>query len=170
MFHFAGCGPPSCDGVTAITDRPVSRFGNPRIEACSAAPRGISLPATSFFASRSQGIPHVPLVAYPQISKPHEFVNRRHEVRTRRNPRALVSYLYSTFPIFKQPSFVHPAPLRGSRVKKFSAKELYFCEEPSQGYFVRFRRLLFQGRTGVSVGGPRATRLLLRYSNWISPT
>ena len=48
----------------------VSPFGNPRIKACSAAPRGLSQPATSFIAFWRQGIPHAPLVAWPfhQIS------------------------------------------------------------------------------------------------------
>ena len=34
----------------------VSPFGHPRIEACSAAPRGFSQPTTSFFGFRRQGI------------------------------------------------------------------------------------------------------------------
>ena len=38
-----------------------------RIAARSAAPRGISQLAASFITSRSQGIPHTPLVAYPHI-------------------------------------------------------------------------------------------------------
>ena len=41
----------------------VSPFGNPRIKACLAAPRGLSQPATSFIASQYQGIHHTPLVA-----------------------------------------------------------------------------------------------------------
>ena len=38
-------------------------FGNPRISACSAAPRGLSQPATSFIASWHQGIHRLHLVA-----------------------------------------------------------------------------------------------------------
>ena len=41
----------------------VPPFGNPRLKACLAAPRGLSQPNTSFIASRYQGIHHVPLVA-----------------------------------------------------------------------------------------------------------
>ena len=39
----------------------VSPFGNPRIKACSAAPRGLSQPSTSFIGSWCQGIHRVPL-------------------------------------------------------------------------------------------------------------
>ena len=39
----------------------VSPFGNPRIKACSAAPRGLSQPSTSFIGSWYQGIHRVPL-------------------------------------------------------------------------------------------------------------
>ena len=38
-------------------------FGNPRIKACYAAPRGLSQPATSFIASWHQGIHRLHLVA-----------------------------------------------------------------------------------------------------------
>jgi hypothetical protein len=41
----------------------VSPFGNPRIKACLAAPRGLSQLTTSFIASWRQGIHHLPLVA-----------------------------------------------------------------------------------------------------------
>lgn len=44
----------------------VSPFGNPRIKACLAAPRGLSQPSTSFFAGRRLGIHRLPLVAWPQ--------------------------------------------------------------------------------------------------------
>ena len=67
MFHFGAFRSLSCPRVTGFSSRRVSPFGNPRIEACSAATRGISQLAASFFASRSQGIHHVPLVACPHI-------------------------------------------------------------------------------------------------------
>ena len=41
----------------------VSPFGNPRIKACLAAPRGLSQLTTSFIASLCQGIHRTPLVA-----------------------------------------------------------------------------------------------------------
>ena len=41
----------------------VTPFGDPRIKACLAAPRGLSQPTTSFIASQYQGIHHMPLVA-----------------------------------------------------------------------------------------------------------
>src|SRR5436190_4822835 len=67
MFHFGACGILSCPRIWGFQSPGVSPFGNPRIEACSAATRGISQLAASFFASRSQGIHHVPLVACPHI-------------------------------------------------------------------------------------------------------
>ena len=67
MFHFGAYGSLPCGRVTGFSSRRVSPFGNPRIEACSAATRGISQLAASFIASRSQGIHHVPLVACPHI-------------------------------------------------------------------------------------------------------
>ena len=41
----------------------VAPFGNPRIKACLATPRGLSQLSTSFIASQRQGIHHVPLIA-----------------------------------------------------------------------------------------------------------
>jgi hypothetical protein len=41
----------------------VAPFGDPRIKACLAAPRGLSQLATSFVAYSRQGIHRVPLVA-----------------------------------------------------------------------------------------------------------
>ena len=43
-------------GVTPHNGRRVSPFGHPRINAFSAAPRGLSQPDTSFIGSRRQGI------------------------------------------------------------------------------------------------------------------
>ena len=67
MFHFGTSGPLTCARVPGFSSRGVSPFGHPRIEACLAATRGISQLAASFFASRSQGIHHPPLVACPHI-------------------------------------------------------------------------------------------------------
>ena len=50
----------------AVTEhylRQVSPFGNPRIKACLAAPRGLSQLTTSFIASLCLGIHRTPLVA-----------------------------------------------------------------------------------------------------------
>src|ERR1041384_2740638 len=73
MFHFGASGSPPCSGGTGFSSRRVSPFGNPRIEACSAATRGISPLAAPFLASWSQGIHHVPLVACPHILE-HQYV------------------------------------------------------------------------------------------------
>jgi hypothetical protein len=64
MFQFAGLPPPTLCvqvGVPAHYHGWVSPFGNPRIKAWSAAPRGLSQPPTSFIGSRCQGIHRVPL-------------------------------------------------------------------------------------------------------------
>ena len=71
MFQFGTFCFSGCPEMTRFYSRRVSPFGHPRIEACSAATRGISQLAASFVASRSQGIPHVPLVAYPHILELH---------------------------------------------------------------------------------------------------
>ena len=48
----------------------VAPFGNPRIKACLAAPRGLSQPTASFIAFQRQGIHQLPLVSFflPQPS------------------------------------------------------------------------------------------------------
>ena len=66
MFQFAGLPPPTLCvqvGVPAHYHGWVSPFGNPRIKAWSAAPRGLSQPPTSFIGSWRQGIHRVPLVS-----------------------------------------------------------------------------------------------------------
>jgi hypothetical protein len=64
MFQFARLPPLhlwiQCR-VPALSHGWVSPFGNPRINACSAAPRGLSQPSTSFIGSWCQGIHRVPL-------------------------------------------------------------------------------------------------------------
>jgi hypothetical protein len=66
MFQFAGLPPLTLCvqvRVPAHYHGWVSPFGNPRIKACSAAPRGLSQPSTSFIGSRCQGIHRVPFVS-----------------------------------------------------------------------------------------------------------
>ncbi len=53
--------------VTCISARRVAPFGNPRIISCYANPRSLSQLATSFVASKSQGIPHAPLFTFSMI-------------------------------------------------------------------------------------------------------
>ena len=62
MFHFPTFPPHALcvqAWVTGHDSCRVSPFGNPRIKAWSAAPRGISQPPTSFIGSRCQGIHRV---------------------------------------------------------------------------------------------------------------
>lgn len=61
MFHFPAYPPPKA--VPAHDGRRVPPFGNPRIKALLAAPRGISQPQTSFIGPVCQGIHHTPLQA-----------------------------------------------------------------------------------------------------------
>ena len=51
----------------------VSPFGNPRIKDCSASPRGLSQPSTSFIGSRCQGIHRVPLFSYLIKNTNHHY-------------------------------------------------------------------------------------------------
>ena len=55
--------------MTGHDPRRVSPFGHPRIKAYSAAPRGLSQPATSFLAYWRQGIHRVPFLAW-QLKMP----------------------------------------------------------------------------------------------------
>ena len=66
MFHFpafASYGTTRNRTMIAHYHDRVSPFGDPRIKACLAAPRGFSQLATSFVAFSRQGIHRVPLVA-----------------------------------------------------------------------------------------------------------
>lgn len=63
MFHFPRFPLPTlCVQVGVMRHDPhqVFPFGDPRIEACLAAPRGLSQPATSFIGFQRQGIHRVP--------------------------------------------------------------------------------------------------------------
>jgi hypothetical protein len=63
MFHFPRFPLPTlCVQVGVMWHDPhqVFPFGNPRINACLAAPRGLSQPATSFIGFQRQGIHRVP--------------------------------------------------------------------------------------------------------------
>ena len=69
MFHFPTFPPHALcvqAWVTGHDSCRVSPFGNPRIKARSAAPRGLSQPPTSFFGSWCQGIHRAPLLTWPQ--------------------------------------------------------------------------------------------------------
>ena len=69
MFHFPTFPPHALcvqAWVTGHDSSRVSPFGNPRINARLAAPRGLSQPPTSFFGSWCQGIHRAPLLAWLQ--------------------------------------------------------------------------------------------------------
>jgi hypothetical protein len=69
MFHFPTFPPHALcvqAWVTGHDSSRVSPFGNPRITARLAAPRGLSQPPTSFIGSWCQGIHRAPLLAWPQ--------------------------------------------------------------------------------------------------------
>jgi hypothetical protein len=66
MCHFPCLALPALcvqAGVRAHYHAWVPPFGNPRINACSATPRGLSQPSTSFIAFWCQGIHRVPFVS-----------------------------------------------------------------------------------------------------------
>src|SRR3954454_21864447 len=69
MFHFPAFPPNALcvqAWVTGHDSSRVSPFGNPRINARLATPRGLSQPPTSFIGSWYQGIHRAPLLAWPQ--------------------------------------------------------------------------------------------------------
>jgi hypothetical protein len=59
-------------GVTPRYGCRVSPFGHPRVNAQSAALRGLSQPLTSFIGVRRQGIHHWPFVAWDSVDRFHE--------------------------------------------------------------------------------------------------
>ena len=69
-------------GVTLHDECRVSPFGHPRIEAWSAAPRGLSQPPTSFIGSRRQGIHRWLFVAWK--SRTYEDARVRYAILKRR--------------------------------------------------------------------------------------
>jgi hypothetical protein len=67
MFHFPGFPPLALYIQARVTPHHGCRvppFGHPRIQALSAAPRGLSRPDTSFIGSWYQGIHRAPLHTY----------------------------------------------------------------------------------------------------------
>ena len=66
----------------------VSPFGNPRIKARSAAPRGLSQPSTSFIGSWCQGIHRVPFSLLIADSREHQYRYAVFKVRAGRMPAA----------------------------------------------------------------------------------
>jgi hypothetical protein len=99
MFHFAGF--PSTAlcvqaGMTRHDPRQVFPFGHPRIEACLAAPRGLSQPATSFIGFQRLGIHRVPLTtcrddARARYGVPNEHTQGPHPAPA--NPEGLAVHL-----------------------------------------------------------------------------
>ena len=75
---FTSLRTPRANAVPAHDGRRVPPFGNPRIKALLAAPRGISQPQTSFIGTVCQGIHHTPSQAAQQqnkLSLPHPRVS-----------------------------------------------------------------------------------------------
>src|SRR5713101_1147325 len=67
MFHFPGLPRPCLCVQQEVTGHDSSRvapFGDPRIDACLAAPRGLSQPTASFVGSWRQGIHRMPFVPW----------------------------------------------------------------------------------------------------------
>ena len=79
MFHFPAYPPHTA--VPAHDGRWVPPFGNPRIKALLAAPRGISQPQTSFIGTVCQGIHHTPLQA-TRTTHPGTAGNRKPTAKT----------------------------------------------------------------------------------------
>jgi hypothetical protein len=70
-------------GVTRHDPCQVIPFGNPRIKACLAAPRGLSQPATSFIGFQRQGIHLVPFTTCRDDARArYEVLNDHHHAPT----------------------------------------------------------------------------------------
>ncbi len=81
MFHFPAY-PPDKSGAGPYGRR-VPPFGNPRIKALSAAPRGLSRPHTSFIGTVCQGIHHTP--QHPQTTNAHSARTTTQKTTSRSN-------------------------------------------------------------------------------------
>ena len=78
---FTSLRTPRPKAVPAHDGRRVPPFGNPRIKALLAAPRGISQPQTSFIGTVCQGIHHTPLQA-TRTTHPGTAGNRKPTAKT----------------------------------------------------------------------------------------
>ena len=78
---FTSLRTPRANAVPAHDGRRVPPFGNPRIKALLAAPRGISQPQTSFIGPVCQGIHHTPLQA-TRTTHPGTAGNRKPTAKT----------------------------------------------------------------------------------------
>ena len=78
---FTSLRTPRANAVPAHDGRRVPPFGNPRIKALLAAPRGISQPQTSFIGTVCQGIHHTPLQA-TRTTHPGTAGNRKPTAKT----------------------------------------------------------------------------------------
>ena len=85
MFHFPAY-PPPLTVVPPHNGQWVPPFGNPRINALSTTPRGLSQPHTSFIGPVCQGIHHTPLLKHPQTRK-HPSKANKHQT-TQKNTRS----------------------------------------------------------------------------------
>ena len=94
MFHFpelASCKLCIHLRMTGHDSRRVSPFRHPRIAECLASPRGLSQLTTSFFASKSLGIPHTPLFTF--------FFQRTSPIDTHASLSHLLKYVNERRPI-----------------------------------------------------------------------
>ena len=80
MFHFPAYPPPKA--VPAHDGRRVPPFGNPRIKALLAAPRGLSQPHTSFIGTVCQGIHHTPFTGNHTAARDKASKHRTTDLRT----------------------------------------------------------------------------------------
>ena len=92
MFHFPAY-PPDKSGAGPYGRR-VPPFGNPRIKALSAAPRGLSRPHTSFIGTVCQGIHHTP--QHPQTTNAHSARTTTQKTTSRSNRSIHPKKLFGT--------------------------------------------------------------------------
>ena len=114
MFPFAGFASAAYvfgDGCRTSTARRVTPFGNPRIIACSAAPRGLSQLATPFIASGCRGI-HRPPLPYLRSRRPIHFSKTGNDSRV--------------------PRVVYDSPARGSSPERSRSHSLPIPRPPDK--------------------------------------
>jgi hypothetical protein len=101
-------------GVTPHYGCRVSPFGHPRIEARSAAPRGLSQPPTSFIGFRRQGIHRWLFVAWKKDARArYGVLKERCAAAARRAPRAPTALLTLGAPADAGGGTARPGPCLG---------------------------------------------------------
>ena len=166
MFHFPAFPPRTLCIQVRVTGHDscrVSPFGNPRITARLAAPRGLSQPPTSFIGSWCQGIHRAPLITWPQrcsrplCSSQGTGGPRCLERRVRPSHRSAWGAVRRT------PGPREPTPSGPNSVPTAAASPVHPFPPPKRLYLCGGRR---HGRTGQRSTHEHQAGMHIRHWSW----